>query len=76
MVEESTENTDAVKMARITLDEYEKEFRSSCTLYVVLLSVVFTINFGIATYFVCYQYMNHGKKTVAKEGSIFQTTIH
>ena len=78
LVEESTENTDAVKMARITLDEYEKEFRSSCTLYVVLLSVVFSINFGIALNldFVCYKYMNHGKKSIAKEGSIFQTAIY
>ena len=76
MVEESTENTDAVKMARIALDEYEKEFRSSCTLYVVLLSMVFTITFETATYFLCDKYMNHGKKTVAKEGFIFQATIY
>ena len=75
LVEECTVNIDKDKMARIILDEYEKECKSSWTLYIVLLSMIFTINIGVATYFVYYKYMNHGEKTVAK-GSIFQTTFY
>ena len=36
----------------------------------------FTINIGIATYFIYYKYINHDKKTVSKEGSILQTTTY
>ena len=75
LVEECTVNIDEDKMARITLAEYEKECKSSWTLYIVLLSMILTINIGVATYFVYYKYMNHGAKTVAK-GSFFQTTFY
>ena len=37
---------------------------------------VFTINIGIGTYFFYCKYMNHDKKTVAKEGSVLETTIY
>ena len=47
-----------VKIAKITLAEDENNHRcSSCTLYVMLFSIIFTINVVIATYFVyshCY----------------------
>ena len=43
------------KLAKIALAEnkYENKY-SSCTLYIALMRVVFTIFAGITTYFVCY----------------------
>ena len=57
-----------VKLTKMTLLENENKYkRSSCTLYIVLFSVVFTINVGIGTYFVYYKYMNRNKETDRKE---------
>ena len=39
---------------------------NSCTLYIVLFSIFFTINVGIAAYFVYYKYMNHNKENVSE----------
>ena len=36
------------------------------TIYIVLISIAFTINVGIGTYFVYYKYMNCNKKTDRK----------
>ena len=33
-----------------------------CILYIVLFSLFFTINIGIASYFIYYKYINHNKK--------------
>ena len=42
-----------VKLAKITLAENESENKySSCTVYIVLMIVAFTIFIGITTYFV------------------------
>ena len=34
----------------------------SCTIYVVLIAIIFTINIGVDTYFVYYKCMNSNKK--------------
>ena len=59
LVEECTENIKGVKLAKITLAENENKYKcSSCTLYIVLFSILFTINVGTGTYFVCsHQYL-------------------
>ena len=44
------------------LTEDENNCKSSCTIYVVLIAIVFTTCIGIGTYFVYYKYMNHDKK--------------
>ena len=53
LVENCTDNIDEVKMAKITLAEYENKYENeckySCTLCIVLFSVIFTINIGIGT---------------------------
>ena len=67
LVEECTENNDGVKKARITLAEYENECKFSCTLHIVLLLMIYTINIEIASHFVYYKYMNHGKKQLLKK---------
>ena len=68
LVEECTETNDEVKLAKITLAENENKHKcSSCTLYIVLFSIIFTINIGIGTYFVDYKYMNCNKETDPKK---------
>ena len=55
LVEECTENVEEVKIAKITLTEDENKHKcSSCTLYIVLFSIMFTINVGIGSYFLCF----------------------
>ena len=49
-----------VRLAKtISADDEHKHKCSSCTLYNVLFSILFTINVGIGTYFVYYKYLNH-----------------
>ena len=57
LVAECTETVEKVKIAKITLAENGNKYKcSSCTLYIVLMIVVFTIYAGIGTYFVCYNW--------------------
>ena len=72
LVEECTENVEEVKLAKINLAENENKHKcSSYTLYIVLFSIIFTINVGIGTYFVYYKYMNRNKETDRKEKFYF-----
>ena len=76
LVEESTENVEEVKRAKISSAENENKHKCcSCTLYIVLFSIILTINVGIGTYFVYYKYMNHVKKTAIKESFNYETTF-
>ena len=46
LVQECTENVEEVKLAKITQVENKNKYKcSSCTLYIVLFSITFTINF-------------------------------
>ena len=72
LVDECTESVEEEKLTKITLAEDENEHKCSCcTLYIVLFSIIFTINVGTGTYFVYYKYMNHDKKIGAKEQFYF-----
>ena len=63
LVEECTENVEEVKLVKITLGEDNNKHKcNSCILYIVLFSIIFTINVGIGTYFFYYKYMNHAKE--------------
>ena len=67
-----------MKLTKITSAEDENKHKnkcSSCTLYIVLFSINFTIYTGIGTYFVYYKYMNRDEETVTKYDSIYQTTV-
>ena len=44
---------------------------SSCILYIVLFSIFFTVNIGIATYLVYYKYMNHNEEHVSKYDYVY-----
>ena len=57
LVDECTETVEEVKLAKITLAENENENKySSCTVYIVLMIVIFTIFTGITIYFVYYNW--------------------
>ena len=72
LVKERTETKNELKLAKITMCENENTHkRSSCTLYIVLFPIIFTINVGIGTYFVYYKYMNRNKETDRKEKFYF-----
>ena len=55
--EECTETVEEVKLARITLAKNENKYKSSsCTLYIVLIIVVFKTCAGIGTNIVYYNW--------------------
>ena len=57
IVDECTETVEEVKLAEITLAENENSYKcSSCTLYILLMVVVFTVFAGIRAYFVYYKW--------------------
>ena len=63
-----------VKIAKMTLAEDENKHRcSSCTLYIMLFSIIFTINVGIATYFVYSHWYLKKDVTHVKFGTHTQT---
>ena len=71
LVEECTETVEEVKLAKITLAENENSYKcSSCTVYIVLFWIFFTINVGgIGAYFVYF----HGylEKMFTRETAIY-----
>ena len=74
LIEECTENVKEAKLAKITsmeLHSTENENKhkcSSCTLYIVLFSIIF------ATYFVYCKYLNRNKEKVSKYNDVYQAT--
>ena len=57
LVDEFAETIEKVKLAKITLAENEISSKcSSCTVYIVLMIVCFTISTGITIYFVYYNW--------------------
>ena len=57
LVDECTETIEEMKLVKVTLSENKGEKTySSCTLYIVLMIVVFTIFSGITTYYAYYNW--------------------
>ena len=53
LVEECTENIEETRLVEKTTAKNENKHKcSSCTVYIVLFSIIFTINIGIVIYFV------------------------
>ena len=53
LVDECAETIKEVKLTKITLAKNENKYKCNfCTLYIVLFSILFTINVGIGAYFV------------------------
>ena len=70
LTEDCTEN---IKETNLVIINLTKCKHNSCELYIVLFSIIITINIGIATYFVYYKYMNHNKENVSKYHYVYQT---
>ena len=62
VVQEYNENIEETSLVKINSAKCKS---NSCILYIVLFSIFFTINIGIATYFVYYKYINHNKENVS-----------
>ena len=68
LVDECTETSDEVKL----VSKSEKKY-NSCILYIGLFSIFFTINVGIATYFIYYKYINRKKENIFEYDYVDQT---
>ena len=76
IVDECSETVKEVKLTKITLTENENSYKcSSCTVYIVLMIVAFTICVGISTYFVYYNWSLVKNVSRIKFGTRTQTTI-
>ena len=58
LIEECDENIEETSLGKINSTKCK---HNSCILYIVLFSILFTINIGIVTYFVYYKYINQNK---------------
>ena len=77
LAEEFTENIEEKRLVKITSAKNENKHKcSSCTLYIVLFSIFFTINVGIGSYFLCfYWYLKKDVICLITSGTRTQTTI-
>ena len=65
-----------MKLIKITLAENENSYiHKFCILYIVLFSILFTINVGIGAYFVYCKYMNPNKENGSRYDYVYQATI-
>ena len=69
LVEECNENIEETSLVKFNSTKCK---HNSCILYIALFSILFTINIGIATYFVYYKYMNHNKENVSVYEYVYQ----
>ena len=69
LIEECNENIEETSLVKINLTKCKS---NSCILYIVLFSIFFTIDIGIATYFVYYKYLNHDKENVSVYDYVYQ----
>ena len=69
LVEECNENIEETSLVKINSTKCK---HNSCILYVVLFSIFFAIDIGIATYFVHYKYTNHNKENVSVYDYVYQ----
>ena len=76
LVEECTETVEEVNIAKTTLAEDKNKHKCGpSTLYIVLFSILFTINVGIGTYFVYFHWFLKKDVTRVNFGTRTQTTI-
>ena len=76
LAEEFTENIEEKRLVKITSAKNENKHKcSSCTLYIVLFSIFFTINVGIGSYFLCFYWYLKKDVIFVKFGTCTQTTI-
>ena len=77
LVHECSETVEEVKIAKITLAKNENKYKSnSCTLYIALFSILFTINVGMGAYFVYFHWYLKKDVTRVEFDTRTQTTIY
>ena len=77
LVEECTENIEETRLVEKTSAKNKNKHKcSSCTLYTVLFSIVFTINVGIGTYFFYSHWYLKNDDTRAMLGTRTETTVY
>ena len=59
LIEECNESIEETNLIKINSTKWKS---NSCILYIALFSIFFTINIGIATYFIYYKYINHDEE--------------
>ena len=69
LIKECNENTEENSLIKINSTKLKS---NSCMLYILLFSIFFTINVGIATYFVYYKYLNHNKENDSVYHYVYQ----
>ena len=72
LIEECNKNIEETSLFKINLTKCKQ---NSCILYTALFSIFFTVNIGIATYFVYYKYINHNKENVSVYDYVYQSKI-
>ena len=76
LVEECIENIEETRLVEITPAKNEnKHKRSSCTLYIVLFSIFFTVNVGIDIYFLYFHCFLEKDAIGVKFGTSTETTV-
>ena len=76
LVEECTENIEETRLVEITSTENENKHKCSpCTLYIVIFSILFIINVGIGSYFLCFYWYLKKDVICVKFGTRTQITI-
>ena len=77
LVETRTGNIEEMKLARIiSVEEGQNKHKySSCALYIMLCSILFTINVGIGSYFLYLHWYLKKDVTCVTFGTLTQTTI-
>ena len=74
--EQCTENIEETRLVEITSAKNENKHKcSSCTLYIVLVSIFFTINVGIGSYFLYFHWYLKKYVICVNFGTRTQTTI-
>ena len=69
LIEECNENIEETILIKINST---KGRNNSCIFYIVLFSIFFTINIGIAIYFIYYKYINHNEEHVSIYDYVYQ----
>ena len=69
LIEQCNENIEETSLVKINSTKCK---HNSCILYIVLFSIFFTINIGIATYFVYCKYINHNKENVSVYDYVYE----
>ena len=71
LIEECNENIEETSLVKISSTKCK---HNSYILYIVLFSIFFTINIGIATYFVYYKYINNNNNK--ENNSVYDYVYH